>query len=712
MTSAAASRPSLSIRKVLFGILALLSVIGACGVGLHAWDAWQALRRAERIEAANIAANRFATGFQELLRERLVTGTGIRSVPPGSAETMANIARHRGAARDALRLDNLPGVADLPGGATLVDAFRKAVEAAEAARRRADEALAQPVAQRPQGLQERYVSDISNLLEASTALWAAFAHHMAGDDAGLVRMVAAKEIGWRMREVSGSEVGAIGIMVGSRQPLNGQNLANYSTVRARVDLLWGMLQNVAPPQDPATHPALRDAMRTAREQYFDRYRPFADEVARTAIDGTGAAAGLTLPQWIQTANAMVETLLGVKTAANVASEEQVAAVVQQARTRLALALAALVATLLLAALAARFVQRRVTRPLGQLAQATSRLGGGDLETQVPGSDRRDEVGEVARALVLLRDGARRARELEQAARVERAARDRRQQALEQHTRSFDQSVSTALAGLDRSAEGMRQAAGGLARMVETSLDASARTVAGAEESARNLGAVAAATEELTASIGEIGRQVAGAAGMARQADERARATDATVRGLSGAVGQIGEVVSLINGIASQTNLLALNATIEAARAGEAGKGFAVVASEVKALAAQTAKATEEIGAQIIAIQTATGQAVDAVREVGETIAEMREVAGAIAAAVEQQGSATREIAASVQAVTNRNDTGARVVQEAIGGAEGTSREVAEAAAEVTRTAQALQGEVDRFLAAVRTEEGGAQARAA
>jgi methyl-accepting chemotaxis protein len=222
--------------------------------------------------------------------------------------------------------------------------------------------------------------------------------------------------------------------------------------------------------------------------------------------------------------------------------------------------------------------------------------------------------------------------------------------------------------------------------------------------------VAAATEELTASVGDITRQVSQAAAAAQDVVGRARTTDATVRGLSEAAGQIGEVVRLIADIAGQTNLLALNATIEAARAGEAGKGFAVVASEVKQLAAQTAKATEQIGAQVTAIQGATEDAVGAVRDVGEAIARMSEVASAIAAAVEQQGTATREIAASVQIVAHQNYGATRSMREVATVAEAagdSSRAVLSAAGEVAEIATTLRQEVDRFLAAMRDGDGDA-----
>jgi methyl-accepting chemotaxis protein len=234
----------------------------------------------------------------------------------------------------------------------------------------------------------------------------------------------------------------------------------------------------------------------------------------------------------------------------------------------------------------------------------------------------------------------------------------------------------------------------------------ADTAEGAQQSSSNLSAVAAATEEMTASVTEISRQVAEAARAAQDAVERAHATGATVRGLAEAADQIGDVVRLITDIAGQTNLLALNATIEAARAGDAGKGFAVVASEVKTLASQTARATEQISAQISAIQAATGDAVGAVQEVANAIQRVNGVASAIAAAVEEQDAVTRDISSSVQSVARQNDDAARAMREVSDVAEGarTSSGTVKQAAETVADVTARLGEqVDGFLTGMRTD---------
>jgi len=228
--------------------------------------------------------------------------------------------------------------------------------------------------------------------------------------------------------------------------------------------------------------------------------------------------------------------------------------------------------------------------------------------------------------------------------------------------------------------------------------------AAADQAAANVTTVAAAAEELGSSVEEIGRQVQGSATLSREAVSEAAQTTTFVRDLSEAAQRIGDVVAMISTIAGQTNLLALNATIEAARAGEAGRGFAVVASEVKALATQTAKATEEISGQIALIQTSTGRAVQAIGSITGRIREIDGVATTIAAAVEQQGAATQEIVRNVtQAATGTGEVTSNIAGVA-GAAEETGTaagQVLGAASALSRQSEHLSAEIARFLATVR-----------
>jgi methyl-accepting chemotaxis protein len=352
------------------------------------------------------------------------------------------------------------------------------------------------------------------------------------------------------------------------------------------------------------------------------------------------------------------------------------------------------------------VIRGMVRPLGLMIAAMTRLAEGDRALVVPFLDQSGEIGAMAKAVQVFKDNAIAVERLsrEQADLVARADADRRvaMQALagefEQNIGSIVEIVSTSAAEMRTAAESMSQTADQAAQR--------AGAVAGAANSATdNVRSVAAATDQLSASVADIGRKVGDSARMAAKAVEDANRTDATVEGLAKAADRIGEVVNLIQDIASQTNLLALNATIEAARAGDAGKGFAVVASEVKSLANQTGKATEDIKAQITEIQGATGEAVAAIRNVGSSIVQINEIATVVANAVENQGAAAREIAGNVGAAA----AGTSDVSSNIAAVTTASNDVGAGAGLVlghanglSQQAHRLKNEVDAFLAKVRS----------
>jgi methyl-accepting chemotaxis protein len=367
-----------------------------------------------------------------------------------------------------------------------------------------------------------------------------------------------------------------------------------------------------------------------------------------------------------------------------------------------LAAAALVIGIGLAVL----IGRSIVVPLAAMTGVMGRLAAGDHGIDIPARDNQDEIGDMARAVEVFKQKAIEAERMAAEQTVARAAKERRQAAMEQHTQDFGKSISGVMTSLAGSADGMRRAAEAMAASAEAVHTEAHGTAGGAAKSSQDLLTVASAIEELTSSVGEISRQVASAAEVARQAVQRAESSRSTMQGLSEATARIGDVVHLISDIAGQTNLLALNATIEAARAGEAGKGFAVVAGEVKTLAAQTAKATAEIGSQIDTVRNATSEAVAAMSEIGSIIGKMDEVSAAISAAVEQQSATTQEIAANVQAVSSATGTTAQAMEHVVSVADkagSISHDVLAGATEIGREAETLRTEVDQFLAAVRED---------
>jgi methyl-accepting chemotaxis protein len=346
----------------------------------------------------------------------------------------------------------------------------------------------------------------------------------------------------------------------------------------------------------------------------------------------------------------------------------------------------------------------VSRPLGAIARSMERLAAHDTDIAVFGTERGDEVGTVARALMVFKTNMIESDRLAEERQREQESKLRRQQELERLVGEFDATATEIARSVTESAAGMRRSAEVLTAAAEQSTERSNAVAFASDEASTNVQTVAGAAEELSASISVIRSQVSDAASASTAAVAEAEATSETLRGLSQASSTIGEVVKLINDIAGQTNLLALNATIEAARAGEAGRGFAIVAAEVKNLASQTAKATEEIQAQVSSIQRETERSVLAIGGVGAAIGRLNEITGSVANAVEQQGEATGEIARSVQQAA----VGTRQVSSNIVGLTEAATQTGAAASAtlsaadmLTGQAETLRQKVDEFIRSVR-----------
>jgi len=351
------------------------------------------------------------------------------------------------------------------------------------------------------------------------------------------------------------------------------------------------------------------------------------------------------------------------------------------------------------------IVRSITTGIAGAIGVMQRLAADDLSVEVTGQDRADEVGDIAKAVAVFKDSALQRHRLEQQQRESQGRRENRQRRLDELTASFDQAVSSVLDTVSSAVHRLESTARTMTATADTTNHEAASVAAASGEASASVQTVATAAEQLAQSINEIGRRVEQSSRVSLTASQEADRTNSTVQGLAESSARIGEVVDLINNIASQTNLLALNATIEAARAGDAGKGFAVVAGEVKNLAAQTARATEEITGQIGAVQSATKDAVTAIGGIVGRIQEINQIASAIAAAVDQQTAATSEIARSVRQASD----GTRDVSSHIGSVTQAAADTGTAAGQVLSSAQSLSQEaaqlkevVGRFLMEVKT----------
>jgi methyl-accepting chemotaxis protein len=354
--------------------------------------------------------------------------------------------------------------------------------------------------------------------------------------------------------------------------------------------------------------------------------------------------------------------------------------------------------------AAWMIGNGISSAIHRITAAMIALAGGDRAVAIPYPGRGDEIGEMSGALQVFKDSMIESDRLTAEEKDQVEARERRRTAIEARIREFDQQVSRSLETLSSASGELRRSASSMATAAEYTASQVDVVANASDQASGSVRTVAAAAEELSHSVDEIGRQVSQSSDIAMKAVEEAAHTNQAIDRLRVGAGKIGEIVTLIDQIASQTNLLALNATIEAARAGEAGKGFAVVASEVKSLANQTARATEEIGGQIAAIQTTTNEAVSTIQNITETIKRMSEISSGIAAAVQEQAAATQEIARNVNhAAQGSSEVSSTITTVRVAAAEtgSTATQLLGTSSQLADQSGRLRQDVDEFMRAIR-----------
>ncbi|MDQ7249671.1 methyl-accepting chemotaxis protein [Dongia sedimenti] len=691
----------LSANTLLKSVVAVLAAIVVIMLAFGAWQSWVKVQSAGRIVAVADAASSAFRAMHNLRTDRSTTTRALNADVTVTDGDLSIMSRTRGAEMPALAdaLQLLPDIAFgdkeqlLPALASLNDTIIKLQ--AESL-----EAVNKPKAERRAGLSDDYMKTATDLIAMLDKLSQQLAASVKHQDAVIDQMLAMRQLAWQVRNSGGNaSLYVTNAMASGEVPP--ELMEKYKAAVAGADAAWTALQAEA--FGVTLPPALSDAIAKTNQDYFAAdYTAKRDDLFNTVA--AGQKPEMTPAEWSDFTVARLALIQGVAEAALEAAKAHAEATRSGAQIQLAILSALLVGAIILALGSMTLIGSRVIKPLHVIRDAMLRVAGGDLTAEAAFPGRTDEIGALAGALSTFKQNAVDKARIEAEQRERHAEAEARQASVDASIKAFEAEVKQALDALGQASRQMLDTSSDMSRAAERS-KGQVNAVAGAsEEASSNVQTVAAASEELSASIGEISRQVASAADIAGRAVEETRETDRTVQSLAEIANKIGEVIGLINDIAGQTNLLALNATIEAARAGEAGKGFAVVASEVKSLANQTAKATEDISAQIAAVQNVTKEAVDAIKRIGGTIAEVSTIATSIAGAVEQQGAATQEITRNTQQAATRT----RDVTENISGvtdeanATGAAADGVRTAAEsLGQQADRLRGQVNDFLTKIR-----------
>jgi methyl-accepting chemotaxis protein len=685
------------LKIVVTALVAAVMVVLTIG----AFESWSRLKTVNRITAVTEASAHMFTALHNLRLDRTFTTRELNTdqvVPSLNSQAQEARAGEMPALKAALgALERI----DFAGQKSAMTALDASIKKLSVLHVESAAAVSQPKAQRRPALSKEFEAETTVLIETLEKASTDIARLVKLEDAFVDQLLELKELAWLVR-FSGGDASVIvsnGLGSGKVAP---DAMLKYTAITTQIDSTWAILERQAAGLKlPAR---FTDAVVKANQEFFaPDFKALRLRLITALVNGEKPP--MTPAQWTPGSVGKLKALLGVADAALEAAMDHAVRQRVIASNGLKLQLGLLAVALVVAIGLMVLISRRVTGPLNVIQHAMLKLAGGDLTAQVSFGDRKDEIGALAGSMQTFKDSMIEADRLRgEQKETDLRAGVQRKTDMERLADEFQSAVGNIVDAVSTASTELERAAGTLTKTAETTQQLSGVVAAASEEASANVNSVASAAEEMSGSVDEIARQVQVSSKIAAEAVQQAQKTDARITELSNAASRIGDVVKLITAIAEQTNLLALNATIEAARAGEAGRGFAVVASEVKALAAQTAKATDEIGTQISSMQNATHESVAAIKEIGGTIGRIADIASAITVAVEQQGAATQEISRNVQqAAMGTAEVAANITDVSRGASEtgSASSQVLGSAQSLARDSGRLRAEVEKFVNTVR-----------
>ncbi|MFL5093342.1 MAG: methyl-accepting chemotaxis protein [Xanthobacteraceae bacterium] len=691
----------LSVNALLKSVIGILAAVVVVILALAAWDSWKRLNTANRSAAVAEASSHLFTALHNLRVDR---ASSFRDLSADRQFTHMNqqIRDARTAEMPALKSITVALEAlDFAERQSFVAGIAQATTKLAALHEESTPAFLRPKAERRPGLAQDVFNQTNALLEMLDKISTRITRLVKLEDAFIDQLMEIKQHAWVVRNAGGDASILVSNTLGG-QPLPPDAMLKYAAHLSRIDTAWTALEDLA--AGLPLPPRFADAVAQAKREFFGSdYVDTRAKLLKALV--AGERVDMKPEQWTPITVPRLGSVLRVAEVALEIAKEHAAQQYASTMGKLGAQLGLLAAAVMFAAGMMLVVSRRVTGPLHMIQAAMLKLAGGDLSAQVSFTRRNDEIGALGNAMEVFKTGMVEGERLrgEQKDTEARLAAQRKAE-MQRLANDFQGALGNIVDAVSSASTELERAAGTLTENAETTQRLSEVVASASEEASANVQSVATATSQMAGSVNEIARQVQESSRIANQAVEQAQKTDARITQLSNAASRIGDVVKLITAIAEQTNLLALNATIEAARAGEAGKGFAVVAQEVKALAAQTAKATDEIGSHISSMQAATQESVGAIKEIGGTIGRISEIATTIAAAVEEQGATTQEISRNVQQAAQGTAQVADNITDVNRGASETgsaSSQVLASAQSLARDSGQLKIQVDKFVQMVR-----------